>query len=194
MRSFVNSLISWGPQGVLLLAAMDSAGVPIPAGVDALLLVVAAKRPESAWLAAIAAIVGSLAGNLVLFSLAKRGGQAYLDRHTLTGRGKTIRAWFQRYGLVTVFVPALLPIPLPMKIPVFCTAVAGVRTGVFMAIVAAARVPRYFGLAWLGKQLGHNAGDWLKLHAWSILAFALLLFVALFFLARFADRGKLAES
>src|SRR5688572_7535548 len=112
MRNLIATLISWGPAGVLMLAAMDSAGVPLPGGVDALLLVVAARRPDLAWLAAGAAIIGSIIGTWLLYTLARKGGQAYLEKHALHRRGRLLQEWFRRYGLVTVFVPALLPIPL----------------------------------------------------------------------------------
>ncbi len=194
MRNLIATLIGWGPVGVLLLSAMDSAGIPLPGGVDALLLVVAARRPDLAWLAAAAAVIGSIMGTWLLYTLARKGGQAYLEKHALHRRGRLLQEWFRRYGLVTVFVPALLPIPMPMKIPVVCTAVFGVRKRVFLGVVAGARIPRYFGLAWLGRQFGDNAGGWLKANAWPIVAFAAALFICLYLLARFNDRGKLADS
>lgn len=194
MHKFVHTLVAWGPGGILLFAILDSAGVPLPGGVDALLLLVSVETPNSAWTAASLAIVGSLIGNAILFSVARKGGQAYLDRHALKPRGRKVAAWFRRYGLVTVFVPALLPIPMPMKIPVISTAVFGVPLRRFLLVVAAARIPRYLGLAWLGVQLGTGAMTWIKSHAWQIGGFALGLFVMLYLLVRFNDRGTLAES
>ena len=139
-----------------------SAGVPLPGGVDALLLLVAVARPDLAWVSAAAAVVGSIWETYFLFTLAQKGGQAYLEKHSLNRRGRVLQEWFKRYGLVTVFVPALLPIPMPMKVPVVCTAVFGFETGLFWAVVAAASIPRYFGLAWFGRQFGENAAGWLK--------------------------------
>ncbi|MDX2182022.1 MAG: VTT domain-containing protein [Bryobacteraceae bacterium] len=190
MKGLVATLVGWGPLGVLLLAALDSSGIPLPGGVDATLLLVSVLRPDVAWWAALAAIGGSLIGNWILFSLARKGGEAYLDRHTRSGNGLRLKNWFRRYGLVTVFVPALLVIPMPMKIPVFCTAVFGVSRAKFLAVVAAARIPRYLALAWLGQQLGPDAGGWLKAHTWHLLAFAAALFAGLFVLIRLNDRGK----
>lgn len=192
MKDLAAALVAWGPLGVLLLATLDSAGVPLPGGVDAALLLVSVLRPDKAWWAAAAAVAGSLAGNWILFSLARKGGEAYLATHTRSGNGLRLKRWFRRYGLVTVFVPALLVIPLPMKIPVFCTAVFGVSRAKFLGVVAAARIPRYFALAWLGQQLGPDAGGWLKAHTWHLLAFAAALFAGLFLLIRLNDRGKLA--
>lgn len=191
MRNVVHTLIGWGPLGVMLLATLDSAGIPLVGGVDALVLTVSVMRPNLAYLAAVAATVGSLIGSWFLFAIARKGGEAYLNRHTLTPRGRKLRDWFQHYGLITVFIPALLPIPLPLKVPVLCAGALGVRRRAFLAVLAAARIPRYAGLAWLGRQLGDNAGGWLRAHAWHIVGFALLLFVILFGLVWWKDRQRL---
>lgn len=180
MRKFVDMLIGWGPLGVFAFALLDSAGVPLVGGVDALLLTVSVLRPEVAFLSAIAAILGSLLGSWFLFSLARKGGEAYLNRHTITPRGRRWRDWFQHYGLITVFIPALLPIPLPLKVPILCSGALGVSRRAFLGVLAAARIPRYVGLAWLGRQLGDNAGAWLRAHAWHIVIFAAALVMILF--------------
>lgn len=190
MRKFVDTLVGWGPFGVFALAVLDSAGVPLPGGVDALVLLISVMRPDDAWMSAVAAIIGSVIGSWFLFTLARRGGEAYLERHTISPRTLRLRVWFQRYGLITVFIPALLPIPLPLKIPVLCAGALGVRRRMFLGVMIAARIPHYLGLAWLGKQLGSDAGGWLKSHVWYIAGFALLLFVLLYLFARFLDRDK----
>ena len=48
----------------------------------------------------------------------------------------------------------------------------------FVLVVLAARIVRYFGLAYLGSQFGVGSGAWVKTHAWYIAAAALGLFVA----------------
>ena len=56
-----DALVSYGPWGLLLLAFLDSAGVPVSAGMDVIVLVVAAKAPERAYLGAALAVLGSVA-------------------------------------------------------------------------------------------------------------------------------------
>ena len=51
-------------------------------GVDAMVVLVSALDSSQAYWAAIAAIVGSVAGSLVLFYIARKGGEAYLLRYT----------------------------------------------------------------------------------------------------------------
>jgi membrane protein DedA with SNARE-associated domain len=102
------------------------------------------------------------------------------------------RLWFHQYGLLTVFIPALLPIPLPVKVFVLSAGALGTRPSTFLMVVLAARIPRYFGLAWLGARLGEESLPWLYAHKWHLTAFAVALFAVLYLMVRFrANRRPL---
>ena len=192
MQHFLQILKALGPLGVLLLSMVESAGIPNPGGTDLLLLFISAARPQDAMLSAWMAVAGSLAGSMIFFELLRRGGEKYLTKYTASGRGLRFRAWFLRYGLITVFIPAFLPIPiLPLKVFAACAAAMGVPRMRFLLVIALARVPRYIALAYLGSQLGGNSGVWLRGHMWHLLAFAALLAAALTALVRHANREAL---
>ena len=180
--------------GVCVLAAIDSAGVPIPAGVDALVVLLAVANPGKAYLAALMAVIGSVAGNYILYTIARKGGRAYLDARTQTGRAAKLREWFQRYGLLTVFIPTLLPIPLPMKPFILSAGAMGVSLVNFIGVVAAGRLVRYMGLAYLGAQLGEHSMTYLKDHAWHLLGFAAVLFAVLYLMVRAVERRRLSSA
>jgi membrane protein DedA with SNARE-associated domain len=163
-KAFLNGVLAWGPGGLFLIAALDSAGIPIVGGVDLLLVNVAATRPRVAIWAALCAVAGSLLGCGILFAIARKGGELMLEKHIATGRGARLHAWFERYGLITVFLPALSPLPLPMKIPVFCAGALEVRTSNFLLVVFAARALRYFALAYFAVQYGAQTLIYLKAH------------------------------
>ncbi|MGH9667142.1 MAG: YqaA family protein, partial [Bryobacteraceae bacterium] len=184
MKRLLDTLVSWGPAGVFLVSILDSAGVPSPGGMDALLLLVTIVNPAKAWLCAGLAIAGSLIGCLILFYVARRGGEKYLDRCTTGRRGAQFRKWFSRYGLITVFIPALLVIPLPLKFFVVCSGAMGVRPLPFALVVTAARTPRYLALAYLGSKLGQGSLPWLRSHMWHMLIAAAALFLFLYLLVR----------
>ena len=159
----------------MILSVLDSAGVPMVGGVDALLITVSIKRPDEAYLAAVCAIFGSLLGSAILFGIARKGGQTLLAKHTESRQGRRLRNWFERYGLLTVFIPALSPIPMPMKIPVFCAGALEVRWSFFLGVVFSARVLRYFTLAYLGMRYGEQWLAFLKIHwPWVVGAIAVL--------------------
>lgn len=197
LRAFVQTLAGWGPAGIFALALLDSAGIPLPGGVDIFLIVLGASSPGAACAAALAAVAGSAIGCMILFSAARKGGQAYLDSRTASGRPAKLRAWFLRYGLLTVFIPAVLPIPLPLKVFVLSAGALGVRPATFLLVVLAARAPRYLGLALLGAKLGEGSADYLKQHMWHLLALAGVLFIVLYAALRFAGRdrsGRMTEA
>jgi membrane protein YqaA with SNARE-associated domain len=184
-------LVSWGPWGLFLLAALENAGPPTPGGTDWVLLFLAAARPADMLLLAGVATVGALIGSAVFFEITRKGGEEFLTKYTQTGRGAKFRGWFQHYGLVTVFISALVPLPiLPFKIFAACAGAMGVTRQRFMLVLALARMPRYLALAYLGAQLGGNALGWLGGHFWPLLGLAAVLGAALYGLVRWTDRTR----
>jgi membrane protein YqaA with SNARE-associated domain len=190
MHRIRDILISWGPWGLFVLAALENAGPPTPGGTDWVVLFLAAARPADAMLFAAVATLGALIGSAVFYEATRKGGEKFLERYTQKGRGAKFRGWFNHYGLVTVFISALVPLPiLPFKIFCACAGAMGVTRQRFMLVLALARMPRYLALAYLGAQLGtaDNALGWLKSHFWPLLGFATLLAGMLYALIRFAD-------
>jgi uncharacterized membrane protein YdjX (TVP38/TMEM64 family) len=189
VKAILEILKSWGPLGALVLSFIDGLGVPNPGGPDYLVLFLAYARPETAYLSAALTVAGSLSGTFCLFLLARKGGQKYLEKRAHSERALRFRRWFRQYGLATVFIPALIPmIPLPMKVFVLCAGALGVRPLPFLAALAAGRIPRYFGLAYLGAQLGENSTAWLKAHAREFALAALALVLFLYLLIKLAAR------
>jgi membrane protein YqaA with SNARE-associated domain len=164
-------------------------------GVDALVVLVAALDPSKAYWAAATAVIGSLAGSLILFFIARKGGEAYLLRYTATGRGARLRAWFLEFGLLTVFVPAFVPvIPMPLKIFILSAGAMLVRPRTFCLVLAGARIPRYIFLAWLGTKLGTDTLPYLRHHIWELVGLALGLFVVLYFGVRLVHGWRVSKS
>ncbi len=173
-------LVALGPVGFLLLSVLDSAGVPVAGLFDFLLILYAAQRPPAAWWCAALVVIGSSIGNVILFQIARRGGRQFLAKSAPEGRIVRFRAWFQRYGLLTVFIPALIPIPMPMKLFVIIAGVFGTPILEFLGVVVLARIIRYFGEVWLGVTLGHESAGYLKAHVWQFTGSAVLLFAVLY--------------
>jgi uncharacterized membrane protein YdjX (TVP38/TMEM64 family) len=190
VHRFYNLLTSWGPVGVGLFALTESLGIPNPGGTDLLLILMAATRPGQAPLCAILAILGSLGGTAVFFELMRRGGEALLARRAGPRRARLAK-WFHHYGLATVFVTALVPIPgLPFKFFVGCAGALGVSRLRFLLTLAAARIPRYVALAYLGAVLGDMGWPWLKSHTWHLVVGAVVLVAVLFLFLRLRKVGQ----
>jgi membrane protein YqaA with SNARE-associated domain len=186
-------LITFGPWGVFLLGTLDSAGIPLPGGMDILLVLVAAKAPDRAWFAASLAVVGSLLGNVVLYWLCRTGGRRIGERNPPPGtRSYRFRQWYQRYGLITVFIPGVVPvIPLPLKVFVISAGVLRTSVRRFLTVILLARVVRFFGLAYLGIRMGTDgARTFLANNVWTIAGVALGMALCCYLLVRVSDRYR----
>lgn len=183
LRHIADALLAFGPLGVFLLSLLDSFGVPLPAAIDALLLFVAWRTPDRAWITAGLAISGSLVGNIGLFLAARGGGRRWVNAIPEPGKPQRFRMWFLRYGLITVFIPALFPIPLPLKVFVISAGIFHTPFSKFLGVILLARIIRYFGEAYLGVQLGEGAQQFLRHNAFTItgvaIGFALVLYIIL---------------
>ncbi|MDQ6760924.1 MAG: VTT domain-containing protein [Acidobacteriota bacterium] len=190
MKGLVAALVAWGPLGLFLFAILDGAGLPSPGGLDWLVVFLAIKRPEWAYRFAGLAIVGSILGGGFLYWLARRGGETILKKYRARSSFVRFEKWFQHYGLLTVFIPALIPIPMPLKFFVLCAGVFKIPPLNFFVVILLARVPRYFGLAYLGSELGLESAPWLKTHVWAMFGIAAALFVLLYLLIVVAERRR----
>jgi membrane protein YqaA with SNARE-associated domain len=190
---FSQLLIGWGPQGLFFLAILDSAGLPIVGGVDALIVGIASERPRLAYAAAAFAVLGSIVGSLILFGIARKGGEVFLAKHISSRRGRRLHLWFQRYGLATVFIPSVSPLPLPMKVPVFCAGALQVRTGYFVAVILISRTVRYFALAYLALHYGQRTFRFLIAHGVTVAGIAVGLALIAAAALRFYQRRRAAQ-
>jgi membrane protein YqaA with SNARE-associated domain len=189
MNTLLELLKAWGPLGAFVVALIDGAGLPNPGGPDYLLLYLGWTQPETAYLSAILCLAGSVAGNFILFWLARKGGERFLEKRLQGPRALKFRAWFNHYGLVTLFIPSVVPLfPLPMKAFVLCAGALGVSPLAFVATVAAGRVPRYLAMAYAGRSLSVDPKTWASAHKWHFALVALGLLVVCTLLIVVTDR------
>jgi membrane protein DedA with SNARE-associated domain len=187
------ALVTYGPWGVLLIGLIDSVGLPLPATMDALLIIIAVKAPGRAYFAALMAVLGSLAGNVALFEAARYGRRRFTKAVPEPSDPQRFRKWFHRYGLLTVFIPAATPfLPLPLKVFVISAGALHTPLPRFMAVVALARIVRYFGDAYLGIKLGMDAQGFLQRNAWTLVGVALGVAFVIYVLIRWNDRRQTA--
>ena len=197
----MSSLLSWvqsagealGGPGLFLIAFLDSSFLSFPNVVD-LLVIADVTRHEARWLYyALMPTLGSMAGCYVLYEFARRGGNRFLRKRLNERHLERAMAVFQKYGLLGVLIPSILPPPTPFKVFVLAAGVAKVRPVDFIVAVALGRGFRYFGEAILALFYGDRAAEYLIAHsreASLVLAGAVVLFAALWFIRR----RKLASS
>lgn len=176
LKSIADALITYGPIGVFLAGFLQSFGLPLPAILDVWLVTIAIEDPRRAYFAAAMAVLGATAGNYGLFHVARFGGHRLLKPEIPHSRRERFSHWFQRYGLLTIAIPNAFPfIPVPLKALVVFAGVTETSAYRFLAVVLCGRLFRYFGEAYLGIRLGHQAVGFLMNNAWKAAAAALLI-------------------
>jgi membrane protein YqaA with SNARE-associated domain len=153
-----------GGLGLFVLALLDSSFLSFPQVNDVLIIVLSTKYPERMPYYAGMTTIGSLIGCFMLYGVARRGGEVFL-RKRLKGRyvDRALRL-YQRFGLLAVIVPALLPPPVPFKVFVLLAGAAAVSPWRFGVAVAIGRGIRYFGQGYLAVLYGEDAADFMRAH------------------------------
>ncbi|MFZ1086433.1 MAG: VTT domain-containing protein [Terracidiphilus sp.] len=146
-----------GALGLFSVAVIDSSVIPLPlpGSTDLLLLWLVAHGGDP-WLLAPCAIAGSLLGGYTTWQIGRRGGEEALRQYVparLLGR---IVGWVERHPVLAVFVPALLPPPIPLLPFALASGALGVSRRRFLAVFGTARSLRYSFIAWLGVAYGRS--------------------------------------
>jgi membrane protein YqaA with SNARE-associated domain len=132
-----------GPFGFFVAAFLDSSFLSLPEINDILVMTSSAARPGRAWLYVAVTTLGSVAGSLALREIGRRGGETRLERRFGRERVSAVRNRFERWGVLTLAVPALLPPPMPFKMFVLCAGVFGFPLRRFVLTLLLARGLRY---------------------------------------------------
>lgn len=136
--AFLKTLGGWG---VLTLAGIDSAAIPIP--LDALVAGYVFSNPGHAWIYVIAGAIGSSLGSLLPYYLGRAGGELFLLKRIDEAKLQRIRDRFERQEFLALMVPAMLPPPTPFKLFVFSAGVFEMRLPWFLAAIFAGRLIRF---------------------------------------------------
>jgi membrane protein YqaA with SNARE-associated domain/outer membrane lipoprotein-sorting protein len=152
----IETLEPWGAPGLMLIAICDSSFLSLPEVNDAALMALSINNPLRMWEMAAMTVVGSVIGCLLLYGVGRKGGEAMLKKRFAADKIVRVRGWYQKYGMLAVIVPSLLPPPLPFKIFVLSAGAFQVPWLRFVTAVAIGRSIRYFaeGLlaVWYGKR------------------------------------------
>lgn len=130
--------------GLMLVAMGDSSFLSIPEGNDLLIVVLSTGSTWKSMASYVAmTIAGSVLGCILLYLLGRKGGSPLLRRKFSQSNIERAERLFERYGILTVAVPSLLPPPCPFKIFVLSAGVFRLKLWEFLAAVVVGRTVRY---------------------------------------------------
>lgn len=156
-------LLLWGVPGLLAIAFVDSAAVPMMGGPDAVVILLAWQRPMQIIPIILAATLGSTVGSMILYRFAHATGEMALSRFS-AGKRAWMKQKLDRNAFAAVAVGVAAPPPFPAKFAVLAAGAFHVRWSKFANGVFVGRLVRYSVLAWLGAQFGDQAADMVQDH------------------------------
>jgi len=161
VRSFINwvygAALSLGGPGLFVIAFLDSSFISLPQINDLLVVLMVMQHKSLMPYYAAMATAGSVAGCYVIYLIAERGGETFLQKRLKAGHTARALALYKRHGVLALMVPAILPPPAPFKLFVLLAGVAEVRPLKFVSAIGAARGLRYLALGFLTIRYGDVA-------------------------------------
>lgn len=146
-----------GGFGIFVIAFLDSSFLSFPEVNDFLVILMVVRHPTRMVFYASMATLGSIAGCLALYFVARKGGEALVRKRFQAKSIDWATGLMRKYGYLAIVVPALLPPPAPFKIFVVMAGVAAVPFRTFVLAIAVGRGVRYFGEGILALLWGEAA-------------------------------------
>jgi membrane protein YqaA with SNARE-associated domain len=172
-----------GAPGLFLISFLDSSVLTFPIINDLLLIELSMQHPARMPLYALMAALGSVLGCVLLYFIARKGGEALF--HQKAGEhAHTIRHWVEQNGFVGMLIAALLPPPTPFKIFVIAAGVFEVPLFSYTSAITIARLFRYFGIGYLAIRYGADAMPYLVHHKLQVTVFVVSLIAVSYVLSR----------
>jgi membrane protein YqaA with SNARE-associated domain len=182
-----------GAPGLFLISFLDSSVLTFPIINDLLLIELSIQHPLRMPLYACMAALGSVLGCILLYFLARKGGEALFHRKA-GERAHAIRHWVEQNGFGGMLIAALLPPPTPFKIFVFAAGVFEVPLTSFVVAISLARLLRYFGIGYLAVRYGVDALPFLMKYKLQVTVFVIAFVTVSYMLSKLLLRHRPAES
>jgi len=176
-----------GGLGLFLIAFLDSSVLTFPVINDLLLIDLSIRYPARMPYYAAMATLGSVGGCVLLYYIARKGGEAMFHKHA-GPRAQHIHAWINRNGFMSILVTALLPPPTPFKVFVIAAGALEMPLRTFVLGLLVARGIRFFGEGFLAVKYGDEASQFLITHKLEFAAIILGVVLLLYLMTRLAFR------
>ena len=165
MRALFYSFLGYflTPPGLVLLAALDSSMVFfLPLGIDFVLILLAARKPELFWLYALLATVGSMLGAAGTFWIGRKVGEHGLSRFVKPSRLKRVQERVGASAAVTIAALAISPPPFPFTAFVLTSGAGRVNPWIFFVSLGAVRTIRFITEGALAARYGKGIIGWMQ--------------------------------
>jgi membrane protein YqaA with SNARE-associated domain len=178
-----------GGLGLFLIAFLDSSVLTFPVINDLLLIELSIQNPSRMPYYALMATFGSVAGCLLVYYLARKGGEAMFQKRA-GSRAQHIHAWIKRNGFLSILATALLPPPTPFKIFVIAAGALEMPMRTFVLGLTLARGVRFFGEGFLAIKYGEQGSQFILTHKLEVAGIAVGIVLCLYLISHIAFRHR----
>jgi membrane protein YqaA with SNARE-associated domain len=173
IQSFALAL---GGPGLFIVGFLDSSFLSLPEINDLLLIWMVTHHKSRMLYYVASSTLGSVSGCLLLYYVGRKSEQWVKRRFSAARMERTMHT-FQRYGVMAVLIPSLLPPPAPFKVFVLLAGMAEISATRFVVAIAIGRGLRYFVEGLLALWYGDRAMDFIAANGRPV-AFALVALLA----------------
>lgn len=181
-HSASGGLLRWlrhlGGPGLILLGLLDNSVVPLPGSMDIFAIVLSADQHQRWPYYAFMATVGSVIGGFLTYRLARSGGKGGLGHRVKPAQMEKVHAVFEKWGFLSIAVPAILPPPLPMVPFLIAAGAAQYSVQKFLLALFLGRAIRYSILTFLAAIYGRQIIGYFSRHTHVIVWTAVALVAA----------------
>jgi membrane protein YqaA with SNARE-associated domain len=161
------------------MAALDSTVIFFfPFGLDLVLVLMSARKPELAWLYPLLATAGGIVGASLTFWLGRKIGEHGVERFVNVRRLDQVKRRIGKKAAVSSGFLALIPPPFPFTAFILVSGALDVSFRDFILAFAAARLVRASIISGLAVLYGRQIVGWMDSDAFELIV-GLFVFVAL---------------
>jgi membrane protein YqaA with SNARE-associated domain len=158
------------------MGAMDSSFLFLPFGNDLLIVAFVARNHDGWPFYVLSAVCGSTLGVFFLDLVARKAGEAGIQKIAGQKRFESLKKRFEKHGAWGVALACLSPPPFPFTMVIAVSSALGYPKPKLFGTVAASRAVRFVILSLLAARYGHNILRIMNTpqFKWAMIAFTML--------------------
>lgn len=176
MRSLFNSLLAYflTPGGLFLLGALDASVVFfLPLGIDFVVIILTARKPEFFWLYTLLATTGSLVGSAFTFWLGRKLGEAGLKWFVKPSTLRRVEQRVNHSAAASVAALGIIPPPFPFTAFLLVSGACRINPWSFLPALGGVRLARFLIEAGLAAYYGRGILRWMQSSTFTAIVIAL---------------------
>ena len=145
----------------------------LPLGIDFVVIIMTARKPELFWLYALLASLGSVAGAATTFWIGRKVGEHGLTRLVKASTLKRVEQRVTHSAAVPIAALGMIPPPFPFTAFILTSGACGLNAWTFLTALAGVRLVRFMIEAALAARYGNGIIAWMKSPTFTVVVIVL---------------------